>query len=57
MNQSQVDALRELRDAGYAVAIFTPSELEGAPADQVENIMVGRGWSAIHDLGDSNESK
>lgn len=55
MNQNQVEALQELRNQGYAVAIFSPSELEGAPADEVENIMVGRGWSAIHDLGYKNE--
>lgn len=55
MNQKHCEALQELREQGYAVAIFSPSELEGAPADQVENIMVSRGWNAISDLKDDKD--
>lgn len=55
MNQKQIEALQELRLEGYAVVIFAPSELNGAPADQVEDIMVARGWNAIEDLGDRHE--
>jgi hypothetical protein len=41
----------ELRDSGYAVAVFTPDELRGAEPDEVADIMVERGWNAIDTLG------
>ena len=43
--------VRELWNAGYAVAIFTPEELCGADPDEVAEIMVERGSNAIDTLG------
>ena len=37
----------ELRDAGYAIVIFTPEELEGADPDKVEENLVSTGWDII----------
>ena len=42
--------VRELRDSGYSVVIFTPDELRGAEPDEVADIMVERGWNAIETL-------
>lgn len=47
MTPEQVKAISQLRDDGYAVAIFTPEELDGADADRIEDLMVERGWNAI----------
>lgn len=44
--------VRELRDAGYAVAVFSPEELRGAKPSTIEDLMVSRGNDAIVDLGD-----
>jgi hypothetical protein len=40
-------ALELLRDKGFAVAAFTPSELRGACPDHIEDAMVQMGWDAI----------
>jgi len=37
----------ELRDAGYAIVIFTPEELDGADPDRVEENLVSTGWDII----------
>ena len=42
--------IRKLRDAGCAVTVFTPDELEGADPSTVEDMMVERGWNAIDTL-------
>jgi hypothetical protein len=40
-------ALEFLRERGFAVAAFTPSELRGADSDDIEDAMVQMGWDAI----------
>lgn len=40
-------ALDFLRDEGFAVAAFTPTELRGADPDHIEDAMVQMGWDAI----------
>lgn len=52
MKENEIQMLRELRVRGYAVVVFTPDELEGASQDQVEDLMIQRGWDAIEDLKD-----
>lgn len=47
MTPEQVKAISQLRDDGYAVAIFTPEELDGADADRIEDLMVECGSNAI----------
>lgn len=42
--------LGQLRSEGYAVTIFTPSELRGANPDMIEEIMCERGSIAIQSL-------
>jgi len=45
--QSWADAIKEMRDAGMAVTVFTTDELKNADAGVVEDDMVMRGWDAI----------
>jgi hypothetical protein len=45
-----VEALRLLRDKGFAVAAFTPTELRGADPDRIEDAMVQMGWDAVDSL-------
>jgi hypothetical protein len=40
-------ALETLRNAGFAVAAFCPTELQGVDADAVEDSMVEAGWFTI----------
>ena len=40
-------ALQLVRDRGFAVAAFTPTELRGANPDDIEDAMVTMGWDAI----------
>lgn len=49
--KQEKDAINSMRDRGYAIAVFTEEELNGADPSQVEDIMVERGWYAIDDLG------
>jgi hypothetical protein len=51
MNSQEIDnALRELKNQGYAIVLFTPEELEGAEADRVEDRLIELGWEVIFDL-------
>jgi len=38
----------EMRDEGYAVAVFSPEELGTVSPDDVEKWMVENGWEAIN---------
>ena len=40
--------LEALRSAGFAIAVFTPEELEDANPESVEASMVERGWFTIN---------
>lgn len=57
MTPSQLEALRELHEAGYAVCIFTPDELDGASPRLVADIMCERGWEAIEFLKPVTEDR
>ena len=48
--EKAMKAIRALRDAGCAVTVFTPDELDGADPTAVEDMMVQRGWDAIDTL-------
>jgi len=43
-------ALQVLRDKGFSVAAFTPTEMRGADPDRIEDAMVQMGWDAIDTL-------
>ncbi len=50
MNRVTVEelaAIESLRSRGFAVAVFTPGEIENANPRAVENSMVERGWQTI----------
>jgi len=48
---SLLAAVQELKDRGYALALWTPDELKGADPDHVAEIMIERGQNEIHGLG------
>ena len=50
MNAAQTQALKTLREAGYAVVVFNPEELAGVDPSTVEDILVERGWMTIENL-------
>ena len=54
MTDSELAALRALTARGYAVVIWTPDELRGANAEQIEQLMIERGANAIEALCDSD---
>jgi len=44
------NAIRALRDYGYAIVIFNPEELNGANPDHVEERLIELGWDVIETL-------
>ena len=50
MNTEQLNALRQLRDEGYAIVVFTPDELGDACPDDVESRLIELGWDVIDTL-------
>jgi len=49
MTNEQWAVIEQLRDAGYAVIVWTPEELRDAPMEYVEDACIMAGWNAIHD--------
>lgn len=47
MTEEQIKVIGELRDSGYAVVIFTPDELGDADPENLEDILVERGWAFL----------
>jgi hypothetical protein len=50
MTPEQIDAIDELRAAGFAVTVMTPDELDGASPSKVEDLMWERAWNAVGTL-------
>lgn len=44
---SNLDTPRDLQSKGYAVVVFTPEELDGAPRHLVEDSLIEAGWDII----------
>lgn len=47
MTEAQLAILQELAAEGYAVAVFTPEELDGVDPVTVEDHAIAAGWNAI----------
>ena len=50
--------VRELRDKGYAVIIWTPEEIENTPINVLEDLRdlsIERGWEVIEQLKESSD--
>ena len=50
--------VRELRDKGYAVIIWTPEEIENTPINVLEDLRdlsIERGWEVIEQLKENND--
>jgi hypothetical protein len=49
LNQTEIEMIRALRARGFAVAVFTPEELDRAWVEEVEDAMISAGWRTIED--------
>jgi hypothetical protein len=47
--------VRELREEGYAVIIWTPEELGDCPTDVMEDISIERGWVLLEHYENEEE--
>ena len=47
--------VRELREEGYAVIIWTPEEIENTPINVLEDLSIERGWEVIEQLKENND--
>lgn len=60
MKPSQMAVIRELRDSGYAVVVWTPEELQGANATrrerQLEDRSIELGYEIIECLKEDNDA-
>lgn len=45
-------AIRDLKRKGWCVVLFTPTELNDADADHMEDVLIERGWNF---LGETND--
>lgn len=50
-------AINDLRDHGYAVVVFSPDELDGCPACDLEGSLVEYAWEAIESLKKINKQE
>jgi len=48
LQEHELLALSSLRARGFAVCVFTPSEMGEAPEDDVEDAMAEAGWRQIN---------
>ena len=55
MTPEEIATIKSLRDQGYAVIVFNPGELAGAPARKVEDRMCEKGWETIDYLTDDDD--
>ena len=47
--------VKELREEGYAVIIWTPEELGDCSINVLEDLSIERGWEVIEQLKESND--
>jgi hypothetical protein len=40
--------VQELKDAGYAIVLWTPKELNGISPENMESQLISEGWDYIH---------
>jgi hypothetical protein len=52
LNEEELEMIRNLRDRGFAIAVFTPEELGEVDPMRFEDAMVDAGWDAIEALKD-----
>jgi len=50
MTTAQMDVIRELRNEGYAVIVWTPEELGDASAGRVQDSSIETGYQIIENL-------
>jgi hypothetical protein len=51
LTKAQKKVIDQLRDAGFAIILWTPEELQGTPAITMEDRSTEFGWGIIEDHG------
>ena len=57
MTEEQIRVIRELRNEGYAVSMFTPEELGDVAFWDIEDVMVAAGSEAIELLKEQDSEE
>jgi len=57
MNEEQIRVLRELRDQGFVVIVWTPDEVGNADPVRLEDRCIELGWEVISDLKQEEEEE
>ena len=47
LSEQDIALLRDLRKRGFAVAVFTPSEVGDTDPESIEDTMIEAGWRRI----------
>lgn len=50
--EANEESVNSLREQGYAVIVFNPTELEGADPEHVSERLIELGWEIIQQLGE-----
>lgn len=57
MTEQELNMLRQLRNKGYAVAVWTPEELRGVDPSDVEDVMIERAADFIDVMATGEEDE
>lgn len=49
--EAQQDVLNQLREAGFALILWSPEELQDTPVNSIEDRSTEFGWGIIEDYG------
>ena len=49
--------VKQLRDEGYAVIIWTPKELDDCPPVHMEDLSIARGWVVLDEYENIGEQR
>lgn len=52
---SDLKWLRNMRERGFCVVVFTPEELEGVDPDYVEDKLLEFGWDVINNVMEEDD--
>jgi len=55
LTKEQLETLRQIRDDGYAVIVWTPEELAGVNPGAVEDRSIEVGWDIIDTLKENQD--
>lgn len=54
---SDLKWMRNMRDRGFCVVVFTPEELEGVDPEVLDDVLTAYGLEAIEDLKEEDDEE